>query len=247
MIGNLNTEKKLNTKINEINTYDSEDIYAYPCEFIKFDDFSRKNHVEREYNKSIERIKQFEEKAKANLVAISISVTIMFGLVDTLNQIYEKYNNLLMNIILSINSILIIFFMLYGGIIALKVLMEKNIVYKISVKELQLSDESLKKIYGMDAELNEINNTIRNNYINTSYKCIRNALILLCIIFILGVLPINNKSDKVSSEKKITLFDKRLSNLQKTKDYTNNLIKEQNDTIKKLINKLSTLEKQFKN
>lgn len=245
MIGNLKNEKKLNKKIEDITKYDSEDIYEYSCEFIKFDKFSKKDHVEKEYNKSIERIKQFEEKAKTNLVAISIAVTIMFGLIKPINEMYEKYTNVWIKVILSIISILLVFFMLYAGITALKVLMEKNIVYKISVKELQLNDESLKKVYGMDAELNEISNVVRNNYINTSYKCIRNALILLSVIFILGVLPIKYKNNKVNIEKEIIIFDNTLSKLQKTKDYYNKLIKEQNNLIERLLNRLSVLEEQL--
>ena len=189
---NKKNEDELNKKIEKLKQYDSEDIYKYSLEYIIFNKKSKLNSVQAAYNESLDRIKQFEEKAKINLIAISISVTIMTGLIKPINDIYEKYQNIYVEIAISLICILIVYFMLFGGITSLKVLMDKNIIYKAGIIELTFKNEQLKKVYGMNGELNELNNTLRNNYINTSYKCIRNALILLMIIFMIGVIPFDS-------------------------------------------------------
>lgn len=196
MINNSKYEGKLRKKELKLKNVDSEDVYTYELEYIKFDEKSDFNLVKDEYENSLLRAKQFEEKAKTNLIAISISVTIMMGLIKSIIDIYQKYQNIYMSNMIFMISMFMVGFMLYGGVESLKVIMDKNIIYKIGVKELSESNESLKKIYGLNVELNEINNSIRNNYVNTSYKCMKNALILLIIIFFLGILPINNSKEK---------------------------------------------------
>ncbi|WP_270505851.1 hypothetical protein [Paraclostridium sordellii] len=202
MFYNCECEKKLRDKEKVLSSMDSEDVYNYELEYIKFNENSNIDYVIDEYDDSISRKKQFEDKAKSNLIAISISVSIILGLIKPLNEVYDKYNCKIVNIFLMILGVLAVILMLYGGNLSLKVLMEKNIIYKVRKSQLEEEGESLKKVYGMYGELNDINNTIRNNYINTSYKCIRNALIILSVIFIIGIIPYNNSSKEKSEIQK---------------------------------------------
>lgn len=193
---------------------DSEEIYSYSLEYILFNGKSRLEDVVYEYEDSIRRKKQFEDKANINLIAISVYVTMIFSLIKSVNEIITNNGNMIINVIALISSLLSIYFMLYGGNISLKVIMDKNKIYKVKrceveevaelegleeLEEIQKRKESIKKIYGMNCELNEINNTIRNNYICTSYKCIRNSLIILVFIFIIGIIPLDRISEKINT------------------------------------------------
>lgn len=223
IIYNNECEKKLKLKEGTLRNYDSDDIDNYNFEYIKFNKDTKLKHLKEAYDSSVLRMKQFEEKAKTNIIAISISVTITIGLINPISNIYEKYNNIYFGFFLFIISIFIVMFMLYGGIISLKVLMDKNIVYKIGLTELSEDEKSLKNIYGMYGELNEINNTIRNNYINTSYKCMRNALILLSLIFFIGIIPVKLNSEDQTNKNIMELKEKNSKNEMLIKEQGNRL------------------------
>lgn len=210
IIQNRAVEKIINKKIDKIASCDSEDIFSCELEYIQFDDNTKIYNVKDAYDNSINRIIRFEDKAKSNLVAISISVTVMLGLIEPINKIYEKYNNIGVKGIGTILCFAIVFFMINAGILSLKVLMEKNIVYKVSISELNDDDDCMKKIYGQNAELNEMKNTVRNNYINTSFRCIRNALILLSVIFMMGIIPIGN-DNKIETKKQINKLQESIN------------------------------------
>lgn len=247
MINNSKCETKLREKETKLISIDSENIYTYDLEYIKFDEKSDLNPVKIEYENSLLRFKQFEEKAKTNLIAISISATITLGLINPIIDIYQKYQNIYITIIIFLISILTVGFMLYGGVESLKVIMDKNIIYKIDISSLSESEESLKKIYGFYGELNEINNSVRNNYINTSYKCMRNALILLILIFLLGILPINHIGNINEKEimNEIKSLNKKIIELNVNRENDNTVIVNQENKISELESKLSIIQEKL--
>ncbi|MGL4874950.1 MAG: hypothetical protein ACRC30_09915 [Clostridium sp.] len=244
MINNSKGEKKLREKESKLNNIDSEDIYTYELEYLSFDENSGFEPVKGEYENSLLRVKQFEEKAKTNLIAISISVTITLGLIKPITDIYQKYQSVYISNIIFIISIFTVGFMLYGGVESLKVIMDKNIIYKAGIKELSESEESLKRIYGMYGELNEINNSIRNNYINTSYKCMKNALVLLISIFLLGILPINNSNEK-EMIRDIELLKQQIIEININRVNDKEEMKEQEDLIKELQDKITNFQEKL--
>ncbi len=244
MINNSKCERKLRAKENELKNMDSEDIYTYELEYIKFDEESDFDPVKDEYENSLLKAKQFEEKAKTNLIAISISVTITLGLIKPIIDIYQKYQNIYLSNMIFMISIFIVGFMLYGGVESLKVIMDKNIIYKIGIKELSEPKESLKKIYGMNGELNEINNSIRNNYVNTSYKCMKNALVLLSAIFILGILPINNLKEKEVINR-IETLNQQIIEIKANRINDKDEIDDQENIINDLQDKISVLQERI--
>lgn len=244
MINNSKCETKLREKENELKNMDSEDIYTYELEYIKFDEKSDFEPVKGEYENSLVRAKQFEEKAKTNLIAISISVTITLGLIKPIIDIYQKYQSIYVSNMIFIISIFTVGFMLYGGVESLKVIMDKNIIYKIGIKELSEPKESLKKIYGMNGELNEINNSIRNNYVNTSYKCMKNALVLLIVIFLLGILPINNSKEKEIIHE-IEILSQQIIEINTNRINDKDAIDDQENIINGLQDKISVLQEKI--
>lgn len=246
MINNYKGEEKLREKESKLNSIDSEEIYTYELEYLSFDQNSGFDPVKQEYENSLLRVKQFEEKAKTNLIAISISVTITLGLIKPITDIYQKYQSVYISNIIFIISIFTVGFMLYGGIESLKVIMDKNIIYKLSIKELSQEKESLKKIYGMYGELNEINNTIRNNYINTSYRCMKNALVLLIAIFLLGILPINNSNEKQLTNE-IKILEKQIVEIKAIRDSDKEALDNQQSIINDLQSKIYILQEQVYN
>lgn len=235
MIYNKECEKKMKSKEKELASYNSEDINEYIFQYLIFDKDCKFDLVKEAYDSSISRMKQFEEKAKTNLVAITISVPITFGLIKPINDIYDKYNNVYLKVFLFLISILVVYFMLYGGVISLRVLMDKNIVYNVGLRELSEDEGSNKNIYGMYGELNEINNTIRNNSINTSYRCMKNSLILLSIIFLIGIMPLKFGSKEESQlQKVIKSINSNVIELKDKNIKYETLIEEQKDRINDL-------------
>lgn len=240
MILNSSNEKKMNQKISEVSNYDSEDINISELKYVQLNNQTKLEWIKKEYDNSINRITKFEDKAKNNLIAISISVTIMLGLITPINQIYTKYNNTVIKIIGILLCLGVVFFMLYAGILSLKVLMEKNIVYKVSLIDLNGNDDSMKKIYAQDIELNEMNNTIRNNYINTSFRCIRNALVFLVVIFMIGIMPVYNSEEKVIDTKlnqlqdSINEIDNKVTEIEVKESNSKDLSYKQEERIEKL-------------
>ncbi|MSR92320.1 hypothetical protein FYJ33_13195 [Clostridiaceae bacterium WCA-383-APC-5B] len=256
MIQNNSAEKKMNEKIARISNYDSEDINNLELQYVRFDNQTKLENMKSEYDNSINRVAKFEDKAKSNLVAISISVTIILGLIKPINEIYTKYNNIVIKIIGTILCFGVVFFMLYAGILSLKVLMEKNVLYKVSLIELnkvnliQLnnSDEPMKKTYAQNIELNEMNNTIRNNYINTSFRCIRNALSLLVVIFIIGIIPISNNQENDMEDKlneiqdSINEINNDITRFKVEESNSTDLINKQEESMKKLEEDIAILK-----
>ena len=134
------------------------------------------------YNDTFEIKNSFEDKAKINVVGLTISISLILGLSDLITRI-EYYGMVWLNIIVVILSIFAIGYMAIASILSISVLIKENVVNKVYPEDLLLKEEDLKKEYAKNTEINVNRNIIRNNYIYTSYECITNSLIILAIIF----------------------------------------------------------------
>lgn len=74
-----------------------------------------------------------------------------------------------------------VIYMIIAGTSSFQLLMDKNIVYYTT------TDTDVKDYY-INKEKNIKLNLIRNNLINTSFRCIRNALICLFVVFTLTLI-----------------------------------------------------------
>ncbi len=225
------TKKKILKRVNILKNIDYDNIYDYDTNYIGDTKGLCLTQVAKIYDDSLQRMQRFEEKSKVNLIAISISVSAIFSLSSYLNTFYNSISSIILKYFMYMVSILIISYMILGGILALEVLADLNIAYKVFGEDLLLKRNKLKKIYSQDAELNENYNSIRNNAINASYRCIKNSLILLLIIFCINLFP-NIKNSNNNLE--VRDMNSQIQSLQKK---TNNLSIE-NKHIQEKINEI---------
>lgn len=158
-------------------------------------------YVENSHKLSIDSLKEqyadtlkvkdkLEDKAKTNILGVTVSITLIMGASGILSKISEKFAHPALSWISFSLFIISVAYMLIAGILAIKVLISENEISVISLKNIAEAGDSLRDDYDICIAQNRRKNTIRNNYVYTSYECIRNALICLFAILILVTVPI---------------------------------------------------------
>jgi len=156
------------------------------------------SNIEECHKKEIERKKTLEDKAKSNLLAITISISLMLGILGLALKdktvLVAGNSCFLVKIIMIIFSCGVLYF-LYGGWAALRAIRTDkfgelyiNDEVRINKKEVKREDELIKCI-----ELNTLVTRKRSNYIDSSYIGIRNGIICLgaCFIIVMCVVLYN--------------------------------------------------------
>lgn len=195
-VENMQINKKIKGKIHCIENKEVELEYMK-----KYKDLSIEQ-LKNFYNDTFKIKNKLEDKAKMNVVSLTISISLILGLSDLIAKVNKNIGIDWLNIIMVIFPILSIGYMVTASILSISVLIKENAIHVIFPEDLILEEEELKKVYAESTELNVKRNTIRNNYIYTSYECIINALVCLTVIFFLSVLPINginNGEDRSSA------------------------------------------------
>lgn len=161
--------------------------------------------VEKIYNSILFNRKSLEEKAKVNVIIVTIAVTVVLGLLSILFTFQEKMpNNLMFNAFLTFLFILSLIYLITGSIISLATLNsgESKEIFNMSPEDYQylagITDKTKKEkemgyLYSRYTELNMTVNWKINNYMSCTYSNIRNALLILgiigasfCFIFIIN-------------------------------------------------------------
>lgn len=238
--GNYKSNKKIITKINTIYETDIESINLSNLNCAG--DLSRVplEIVEKTYNDTLERKKTIEDKAKINVLGVTIFTSLVTALSTSIIKLYSVIGNNIIKYIVFIVGFAAIIYMLYGGILALEVLMNKNKIYLINEDEQILNKRLRKKIYGKNIDLNGYSNLIRTNYITSSYQCIRNGLYILLIIFSIGLLPLLNDNNNKQDEK-LEKLNNQILELKYKLQYSESLLVDKGkevETIKENISKL---------
>ena len=137
--------------------------------------------IELYFEKTFDFQKTFEDKAKTNVFAVSLSVTVITGVTGLLLNL-ENGNALLnngqRNIILILSG-LILFYSICASLLSLYMIGGLNQMYHIFPSEECLDDNERKKILIQRTELNVKLNTKRNNYL---YGSVKNIIISLCLL-----------------------------------------------------------------
>ena len=147
-------------------------------------------------SKTMENKKTIEDKAKANLFGVTVSITIITGLAKMLfdlNNDVAGYTS--WKIMLCFLAIAALFYMTLAGVLSMKTLGELNIVYELFPEDMALEAQEKLKKTAFQTEKNAKMNTMRNNYIYTSYRNIINSLICLCLLFLLLTVPYRVKTN----------------------------------------------------
>lgn len=141
------------------------------------------------YDDTMHTKDRLEDKAKINIVGITIAITLIMGASNILTAIYEKYPYPLFSGIVSILFVFAVAYLFIAGILAIKVFVDENRIYVINLSSFATGETALREDYGECISQNQKQNLIRNNNIYTSYECIRNALICLFVVLVLSVIP----------------------------------------------------------
>ena len=132
---------------------------------------------------------KLEDKAKTNLIGITIAISLIMGASGILATVYENYTHPIISGIVFILLIFATAYMILAGILAIKVLVDENTIYAVNLNSFAAGEAALREDYGKCISQNHNQNLIRNNSIYTSYLCIRNGLICLFVVLILSAIP----------------------------------------------------------
>lgn len=255
---------KANNKINEkMNKFredlDQEDFLSPDME--KFLNISIEE-AQKLQEKVIAYRKSLEEKARVNVLIVTIAVTVILGLTSFLTGIQDKIsNNFYLNIIMFSLIFLSLLYLIFGSIFSLMTLNagELKEIYDFSLNDYEylskISDESEKEretkyIIARNTELNTFVNLKLNNYISCTYSFIRNAIILLgvvgtisCYVFILDK---SEKTDRLVEA--VNYQNKILERMEQNVISNNRNMNNQNINFQEiLINELKKTNKNLNN
>lgn len=220
LIANNKTNKKIREKLNQ------EDYSALEKNLLTNNEIPLEEYKYK-YNESLKVRDSLEDKAKNNIIGVTVATTLITGSASFFDENSYSYFNNWVNWIVFLLVIFSIFYMASAGVIALKVLVEENQISVIPIDAFKKGKIlELKTEYEISTNYNENMNVIRNNYIFSSYLCIRNSFICLIAITIMLNMPIslgaqdskigkqeepysffiiseNNQLDKVHTRKKV--------------------------------------------
>ena len=165
---------------------------SYMIEKMKYNDETFKE----KYKDSLSRKDKLEDKAKTNVIGITIAVSLISGSYTFLNNIYSKYNSTVVQWSSFILLFLIIIYLLVAGIQSIRVLCDLNLASVPKTEALLNKGNTLNEDYENCTKYNNYYNMMRNNVICSSYYSIRNALIGLLILLIIISVPLSlNKNE----------------------------------------------------
>ena len=214
--GNRKDNKKLRDKLN--NCDNNKDLYVdTPLSIATNPETITEKTLEEQYEKALLVKDKYEDKAKATIVCVTISISLILGASNLLNTLTSRFGGRFIQWICYILFLYAVLLMIAAGIMDVKVLVAENIVYTVP---LDTPDENKRSVYDLYTGKNWAQNLIRNNYVYSAYECIRNALISLFLIMAIAVIPIsclsktndylsnaNNRRDYAFAEETITKLE----------------------------------------
>ena len=142
--------------------------------------------LEKLFEKEYYRKERFEDKAKTNIIGVTISVSLILGSYTLLTNIYNKYESgSMLGVISALVFTLSVVYMISAGIHATHVIIGENEVYQVNETEASSKNDA----YFLSIGLNRLKNLIRNNHVYVSYICIRNSLICLFFVMLIAIFP----------------------------------------------------------
>lgn len=234
--------KKITRKVKELKgNLDNDESYLSP--YMKSFVGIPVKEAEKIFNSIISNRKSLEEKAKINVLIVTIAVTVILGLTSFLFTIQEKISdNALFIIFMAFLFILSLFYLISGSISSLATLNsgESKEIYNMSpldyqyiagITDLLEREKEIRYFYSRYAELNMTVNWKINNYISCTYANIRNALVILgiigvsfCFIFIF-----DKNEESIKLEKELNGHLRLLENIEQDLSLLQNNIKSTNE------------------
>lgn len=177
-----------------------------------------KTDFEKLYANTICTKNVFEDKAKANIIGITITISLITGAVNIFERINRNDFGPWIQWVSFGLYVIAVGYMLCAGIQAIRILCNDNIIYTEPVLGNNAEKKQLKEAYDDAISKNILQNQIRNNGIYTSYECIRNALLCLLIVLIVAVFPYNTIQNDKNTEKIEHTYTYSTKSIQRIKD-----------------------------
>lgn len=189
--------RKANKELkNKINGTDGQSNIAYMdySDKISLDVFKQK------YAETFDVKNKFEDKAKTNVIGITIAITVIMGASGLTLSISNKFTSDVLQWVSFTVLLLAIIYLLLSGIRAIKVLFQENVMSTIELSDISSDDKEMKEKYDACINQNINRNIIRNNIVFSSYICIRNALICMVVLFCLVAIPFSSTQTNSSND-----------------------------------------------
>ena len=184
--------KKIHPKDDDGNDIEPEGILSY----VENSDRLDLKILKEQYDETFKAKEKIEDKAKTNIIGVSISITLIMGASGMLSELNNKYPFPVFSWATFALIVVSIAYMLIAGILVIRLLTNENEVYVVSLNSIASSGETLRNDYDKRISQNRNKNIIRNNYLFTSYECIRNSLVCLFAILVLTITPISFQNEQ---------------------------------------------------
>lgn len=206
VVGNYRVNKKVKDKVSKIEN--SEKIREEYCPISSGEEDNSDNN---EYLKilnqeEIKRKSTIEDKAKNNIIGITIAISLVLGSYGLCNSIYTKFTYPVIQWGVFFLFTFSVVYMIAAGIISINTIVNENVIYVPSHDGIGMNEKQLKHELNISIGKNRIQNLIRNNCVYTSYECIRNAMVFLFLILLLATVPVTKKSDQHTDNTELNIF-----------------------------------------
>ena len=192
MYANRRYNKILRNKHSNTGEYNEPESLLYHIENA---DAINTDVLKEQYDDTFHIKDKLEDKAKVNVIGITIAITLIMGGTGILNTISNKFPTSFLQWSSFILFAVAVIYLLIAGFLAVKVLFDENIIYTIALNSYTSNEATLRSDYDKCIMQNRTQNLIRNNSIYSSYECIRNALVCLFVILLLATIPIEFKQN----------------------------------------------------
>lgn len=188
VLGNLNANNKLRKKL-ENNAEQGGERLQTPLSMSSNPDAITVNNLKERYADALKTKDKIEDKAKATIICVTISVSLILGASGLLSTVASRFDYPLVKWLSYVLFLYAVLSMIFATIMDIKVLVNENRVFLFPA---DCPEEEIRETYDIYIGKNETQNIIRNNYVFTAYACIRNALICLFVIMAIAVIPIHD-------------------------------------------------------
>jgi hypothetical protein len=194
----VSANNNLNKDIETIKkNVEDDDNYLTP--YMKVFQNIKKEEAQKLFDKVLTHRKTIEDKAKSNILVVTISVTVILGLSNYFFGLKDKLNSTPVFLILGILFAVCLIYLTIGAILSITTLSagELKETYDLSQEDYEyLGKQTDKKIKEKEtifylsfySELNIKINLKINNYVSSTYAFLRNSLVTLCIIGVVSCL-----------------------------------------------------------
>ena len=190
VLGNRKANNKLREKLKN-NAEQGGERLQTPLSTSSNPDAITVEILKEQYADALKTKDKFEDKAKATIICVTISVSLILGASGLLTTVASRFDFPLVKWLSYMLFLYAVLSMIFAAIMDIKVLMDENIVYLFHS---DCPEEKIRETYDICIGKNETQNIIRNNYVFTAYECIRNALICLFAIMAIAVIPVHGSS-----------------------------------------------------